>query len=317
MALDFFTGWEPIALAAVTLSLLAVGAVYAIGAIFDAERLKGWAKTEFLQVMASGILVAGLLVFATALNTTATTVAGQDHIQYAENYLADLNLKLGALYLTTFAFNTVIATLADVDLEVSIIVAGAKVKPFAGFGAISQQLSAILFGIFIAITSNAVQYNFLQFIDATMMYYFLPIGVILRSFNPTRSVGALFMALAIGLYFVFPLTFVLASTTVGSMNQHIVESTVNMDQFKNQATISQDKLTDVQALSALITSFAANLWTLPGEIVTALVKVILADIFMQVLILPAIGIAITYVFIQQLARLLGAYVDIGSWWLFT
>jgi hypothetical protein len=49
----------------------------------------------------------------------------------------------------------------------------------------------------------------LQYIKVNMLHIFLPVGILLRSFYFTRSVGALFMAIAIGMYFIFPVFFVL------------------------------------------------------------------------------------------------------------
>ena len=49
----------------------------------------------------------------------------------------------------------------------------------------------------------------LSYIQINMLHVFLPLGIILRSFKFTRGVGALFIALAIGLYFIFPVIFVL------------------------------------------------------------------------------------------------------------
>lgn len=316
MVLDFAPDWQPIALAAVTLSLLVVGAVYAIGAIFNSERLRGWAKTEFLQVIATGIMVAGLLVFATTMNTAATTIAGQDHITYAQNYLNDLNGKLETLYIGAVAFDSILETLGKLKLDVSIIVAGASAYPFAGLEAVAHNLELAMTAIFISIVSNAVQANLLTFIQSTMMFYFLPAGVILRSFNPTRSVGAFLMALAIGLYFVFPLTYVLANESIAKMNSDILDVDAQMTTFSSTVQLDQQNLLDVNALKNFITGLPTLVWDLPGQVVAKFLQVVIADLFMQVLILPALGLAITYIFIRQLARFLGSYVDIGAWWLF-
>lgn len=316
MAISFAPDWQPIALAAVTLSLLLVGAVYAVGAIFNSERLRGWAKTEFLQVIASGIIVASLLVFATGMETMSQTIAGQDHITYAQNYLNDLNGKLEALYVGTVALNSVLETLGKLKLDISIIVAGASGYPFAGFEAIAHNLELAMTAIFVSIISNAVQANLLTFIKSTMMFYFLPAGVILRTFNPTRSIGAFLMALAIGLYFVFPLTYVLANESIAKMNTDILDTQGQMDTFTSSVQLDQQNMLDVNALKNFITGLPTLVWSLPGEIIGKFFQVVIADLFMQVLILPALGLAITYIFIRQLSRFLGSYVDIGAWWLF-
>ncbi len=48
------------------------------------------------------------------------------------------------------------------------------------------------------------QINFLQWIEASMVSVYLPIGILLRSIPFTRGGGAAIMALAISLYFVYP-----------------------------------------------------------------------------------------------------------------
>lgn len=49
----------------------------------------------------------------------------------------------------------------------------------------------------------------LSYIKINMLNVFLPLGIILRSFKFTRGVGALFIGIAIGFYFIFPVVFVL------------------------------------------------------------------------------------------------------------
>ncbi|GEM_PF-2024309 len=316
MAITFAPDWQPIALAAVTLSMLLVGAAYAVGAIFNSERLRGWAKTEFLQVIASGIIVASLLVFASGMETMSQTIAGQDHITYAQNYLNDLNGKLEVLYIGAVAFNAVLETLAKLRLDISIIVAGASAYPFAGFEAVAHNIEMAMTVIFVSIISNAVQANLLTFIQSTMMFYFLPAGIILRSFNPTRSIGAFLMALAIGLYFVFPLTYVLANESIIKMNTDIQDISDQMSAFNSAVQLDQQNLLDVNSMKNFITALPVLVWNLPGQVVGKFFQVVIADLFMQVLILPALGMAITYIFIRQLARFLGSYVDVGAWWLF-
>lgn len=58
------------------------------------------------------------------------------------------------------------------------------------------------------IALNAQSY-LLLYIKQNMLNVFLPVGVLLRSFKFTRGAGAFFISLAIGLYFVFPVLFVI------------------------------------------------------------------------------------------------------------
>ncbi len=48
-----------------------------------------------------------------------------------------------------------------------------------------------------------------QYIKNNMLTFFLPLGLVLRSVYFTRGIGAFFMAMAIGFYFVFPALYIL------------------------------------------------------------------------------------------------------------
>jgi hypothetical protein len=49
----------------------------------------------------------------------------------------------------------------------------------------------------------------LEYLRINMLHVFLPVGILLRCFHFTRGAGALMMSLGIGMYFIFPVFFVL------------------------------------------------------------------------------------------------------------
>jgi hypothetical protein len=57
----------------------------------------------------------------------------------------------------------------------------------------------------------------LQYIKQNMLVVFLPLGILLRTFHFTRGIGALFMALAVGFFFIYP-------TVVFMMDSSFVEA---------------------------------------------------------------------------------------------
>lgn len=52
-----------------------------------------------------------------------------------------------------------------------------------------------------------MQLNLLRFIETSAFTLFLPIGIILRAFPPSRGAGAVLIAISIGLYIVFPFVY--------------------------------------------------------------------------------------------------------------
>lgn len=67
-------------------------------------------------------------------------------------------------------------------------------------------LNALITTLLIGLNSIQV---LIKYVSMNMLTIFLPFGLFLRSFHFTRGVGAFFIAIAIGLYFIFPIVFVL------------------------------------------------------------------------------------------------------------
>ncbi|MEM4360209.1 MAG: hypothetical protein QXT45_06735 [Candidatus Bilamarchaeaceae archaeon] len=84
-------------------------------------------------------------------------------------------------------------------------------KPFAGIGMpLKQLLGHATIGVVIAYLINYAQYfTFLFVLDGFLRYY-LPIGVFLRCFTPTRRVGGGIIAIAASFLVIFP---ILCTTT--------------------------------------------------------------------------------------------------------
>ena len=67
-------------------------------------------------------------------------------------------------------------------------------------------LNALVTTLLIGLNSIQV---LIKYVSMNMLTIFLPFGLFLRSFHFTRGVGAFFIAIAIGLYFIFPVVFVI------------------------------------------------------------------------------------------------------------
>jgi hypothetical protein len=57
--------------------------------------------------------------------------------------------------------------------------------------------------------SLVAQYFFVDYLEKNLLSFFLPVGLLLRLFPPSRQIGNLFISVTIGFYFVFPLVFLL------------------------------------------------------------------------------------------------------------
>ena len=76
--------------------------------------------------------------------------------------------------------------------------------------------------------------------------FFFSIGVVLRAFPPTRGAGAYLMAMSIGLYFVFPISYLLIASAALPHTQSILTEPVASGDFHYNCLIPDPN--DVKAL---------------------------------------------------------------------
>ena len=86
---------------------------------------------------------------------------------------------------------------------------GFSFNPYAGVTMFGDSLGYLLPFLFTWIASFMVQERFLAMIQYTLFPLLLALGLILRTFFFTRKLGGLLMAIAIGLYTVYPLMYIL------------------------------------------------------------------------------------------------------------
>ena len=330
--------WYGLAMAAIMLCVFLNGLLYMLGVGFGLESLKKYARAEFLQVTASAFMI----VFAVALlyelsgsggvgggaykimgqllGTGGTTVAcsaapnGQFEIwgdsQFGTGPIGAFKCKVQSnidsaesCYDKLRDGNMAEEALASVCMSVF----GAPVWCFDWLSDVHKDVEAVhylttkLVGLLI--TLNA-QYAAAEYIQNTMLPVFLPIGLILRILPFTRGVGGLFIAVAIGFYFVWPTFYVLTDPT-GVRVMQSNQNTQNAERtagacftgFKGAATLLSTYTLSTTGVS--VTQAAAYDCSRDT-----------ADIFVSTFFYPFISFAITLMFIRFATPLLGG--DMGD-----
>lgn len=80
--------------------------------------------------------------------------------------------------------------------------------------------------------------------------FFLTVGVVLRAFPPTRGAGAYIMALSLGLYFVFPFTYMFMSTLAVTPVQGLIQFNPNAATMDEQFTCNTPNLPEATSCGA-------------------------------------------------------------------
>jgi hypothetical protein len=231
--------WFSIALLAVVIALFGAGAVYALGVSFNVEPIKRAGSAELAQAAASLILILmlfGAEQFEVGLldqleRTTGAVTAAIYAPEMFQGAAATGEIRMNP-FDVSYAFIRNMLTCAErqymrtydnsignefianfrlaFTVEIPILKQGTPLEPMAMIPTFARNVARAEYDAdeltWLSIFMYA-QLAVLKFFETSMFTVFLPIGIILRSFPPTRGAGAVLTAVAIGLYMVYPLIF--------------------------------------------------------------------------------------------------------------
>ncbi len=326
MPLDYL-GWEGLAAAAAFIGVLGALLLYMLSRIFNLPQLEQAAKSELIFAASTIVLVSSVIFLVDAgtllvrdigisMYSNSLGVDKQNvilRLQPPNNTLIDLTKLYLApvidcgkiMLLTLYAISIPVEAISSVYMEIFMS------EHASGFGmkVISERIKntteIITFYIFI--------YYFIIHILNFIKYYwsfFLAIGIACRAFPLTRGAGAYIMAISLGLYFVFPFSYIL----VGS----VVSSFVKSDYYNatNMVCLAPDIPTDIKACTkkgdiAEVTDAALWLETHRKEIASfwnVFTPSILRHITSVICFIPFITLMITLSFVLSSTSLFGGAI---------
>lgn len=307
--------WLPLCLLAVLTSFLIHNVILMFGKSFNISSFEHYAKAEMMQSVATAVIAIFLvLMIGSAMELSQGIVSG-------EFQCGDENIRIGESGPQSAMEETLDAIRCRLQLKASQI-GDIQGKLYGGIMQSSFYTMSMMWGIFgirvyqgdwssslysftetARITNNLAtvmliglnaQSFLVLYIKYNMLTMFLPIGILLRSFHFTRGVGALFMATAIGLYFVFPIMFIMLDP--GYVHIDLPEDNSVSQQNFCYPTMSSS-ISMVRALEA--SGFGAT--TLLG---LDSLREALADSYVSLMLHPLVALFISLVFIRYFMTLL-------------
>jgi hypothetical protein len=215
---------------AVSVSAVLLGALYAWGSIFKNPQLHAYVKGElyelvitallvpliYASVMAMGTLTLGSFIPAdiipvgncvnalptdTCVSTTPNTLIYDAAAQYYDRVEKDMAGWLEMNYV----LNMYVDQIASVTPYSRPLGIGLVASPLAGLASpLKQLLYQMTSALAIAFVINRAQLVVYIFSLQAFLNYYLPIGIFLRSFTPTRRLGGTIIGVAVAFLFVFP-----------------------------------------------------------------------------------------------------------------
>ncbi|MCD6227520.1 hypothetical protein J7J90_03440 [Candidatus Micrarchaeota archaeon] len=304
-------GWALYAILSLFFVLMLAAIVYMLGKSFNIPQAEAWAKVELLNIFGSFLLLIMILVILNAIYSVfmGSMLQGSAYCLkegYDGNHTMDFAMCKVQAQITTLDNLWAQANEANKPQEVEASTCyslwGLTLWCGDWYGDLRQRIESAhyvgtkVLGLLIPLHAEFV---LMRYIAQNMLAVFLPLGIVLRCFPPTRGPAGLLIAMSIGLYFVFPaLNFVLdPSTTQPQIDQPITNQKTDyacFQGFKNTITQIQYE-TDVEQSQIMTYSYeqAAD---------------IIADITITGLFYPMVAFAGAVMFIYVTAPFFGGEV---------
>ncbi|MCX8202317.1 MAG: hypothetical protein N3G74_00710 [Candidatus Micrarchaeota archaeon] len=333
----------------VVLSLIVIG--YLFSKFFNIKELASWANNELYQIIMMSLIVFfifGLLRLESfifeAYGFTPSMRGENPSIDNAKLYLNSvrsyLTFVLGGLLIEKNALslsNSLLEQAIDSGSK-GILKALQNNKYFSGFkifkidnkaiaksftNVFSSVLEKALAPFTFVYAFNSMQLYFLEFIERYAFHFFLPFGLFFRVFSFSRKFGNILIALSIGFYIVFPLTYLIS--------QSIVDSVLNFGKVGNQYSWKDILGARMGQTNNAVSDLSGSSWVdrlkeeLTREIANPIangisfaIKLVFALFseaafaFVLFTLVPIIGFTITVSVVRDLGSLLGSDIAVND-----
>lgn len=297
----------PIALVALLLAFTIAALIFMIGVAFKSERIRNFGIGELYESTASAIIVVlflyisavvfglgpaavvgGINPYATALNLMLSTI-NQAEILYSSIY---------PIYLTDTFYTSITADIYIQDYNITAPISYAKLLYTFPLQTFFIQPSLALTGFLTdGIAALYAQYYLIVFFSIAAIPVFLVPGVIFRIFFPTRALGGVMMAIGIAFYLVMPTLFAVAYYFTTPQLLHGLQSTTaQLNRWGGGTGSQQNALGPTSPLAESLSSTQSAM----------------SSFWLLILFYPALIIAVSYVFITQVANFIGGANRVGG-----
>ncbi|MEW5996197.1 MAG: hypothetical protein AB1657_01225 [Candidatus Micrarchaeota archaeon] len=209
----FLPDWQLLSAAALLVSVGTIALLYLINRFFQNSEGMGWAKLELYEVFITVVIMIGVFAAADlACNVRASWLfpapsAPQDYNIYeASNwYLDQFSSSIMDITTALYGLYSGLDMISSMTLTGRPLGVGTQVQPTGGLAAtVKPGLTNAFNVLVIAFIVNKVQIFLINFVSFGYLKYYLPLGLLARSFTPTRRIGGTVIAIALGFLFVYP-----------------------------------------------------------------------------------------------------------------
>lgn len=325
---SFEGDWQALALVAIAAGILFNAIIYMAGMALEAENLKRYARAEGLQVTASALMIffavsllytmanSGLSFFGEVIGPGSVIRCADESIaadNYNYNIWTDYGFGTGPLAAFKCKLQEKITALdraygnirsinlaPEMRLSICYMLFGAPVWCNSWDTALHQAieerhlLAAKIVGLLMPLHA---QYTLAEYLQKNMLSVFLPAGLVMRIFPFSRGLGGLFIALAIGFFFVWPAFFVLTDSSFVKVSEQAAPGAAGICYTGFKGTAIVQSMANYGANSAEALSIAS-------------MTELLYQVTIGAMFYPFLALVLTLMFVRALTPLLGG--DLGE-----
>ncbi|MFA6035865.1 MAG: hypothetical protein WC759_02810 [Candidatus Micrarchaeia archaeon] len=268
--------WIGACLVVVFITIFFLAICYMIAEGTNSRELKAWTITELFQAGMSLVILILLVILFAFLSTLSSSMAdtltantpatsgfhcttAECHIDLANKYLVTVREEVALPY-ARHELKSAVKAIGDSTFKVSLVAvdlipfffSGFSIRPYAGKSILADR-HMLLFD-YASRLSGALtaQEKFLTILQTGLVPLLLIGGVLLRSIFFTRRVGGLMIAIAIGLFTVFPLVYLLAWYTqpidISVLRNDVAGATPDEDLDNGELLLTYPARTTVQCV---------------------------------------------------------------------
>lgn len=298
---------------------------YLISRVFKVPEWEAYLNIELSQLMSSFVLI----IFVIGMFAVGDAVVSSNELHLYDSTQFSSPPEAAISFMTTVVSDSALKASMDIykiqacasmlstfSKRTGEFVLTQTYKVFPGvdtFVSVANVLSYTLISFYGTVS---VQIAMLHFIDGLMVSFFLPAGLVLRFFPPTREAGAFLISLSFGFQFIFP--------TVYLINGQIFDS-IGAEVYKSPKILIQSLCGPFKygAAGYLFNPAANPLFRIPGfnSLGTLMGKIVsegllnavsmaefipilerIASLSLLVLFMPALALMITIAFINSMTK---------------
>lgn len=211
--------WEWAALAGLALmtSVIILGFIYIWGVLFRNQALTANTKQELYEVIVTAIMIGFIYAGIGAMSDLTISgflpqemwpdgVNGDANVyNLTAQYYLTVDKEIAGWLESSYLLNFYMDQIASVTPYARPLGVGLVASPMAGVASpIKQLLYNMSVALSIAFILNYAQLLVYTFSLKAFLNYYLPLGILLRAFTPTRRIGGTLIGVALTFLFIFP-----------------------------------------------------------------------------------------------------------------